>query len=192
VSPSFQSRGTEKHFEEHFVNHLQVRHVYMQPCLVLLLMHRYCGVLYRSVFFVLNQQDFVNASFLPSSQLSSTAAKPSKAPAAEPSSQSEALNLAVTSVPDNGSATREKTVSIGSYIDSVPPIPLAGDTEAPAVPGPTFPDTSFASQGESGGLPDGWTAHVDSASKKTYYLSAANGKTTWEKPSALPASPTEI
>ena len=50
--------------------------------------------------------------------------------------------------------------------------------------------TSVEKHGSAGGvpstLPDGWTAHQDNSSGRTYYHHAASGTTSWERPAQEP------
>ena len=162
-------------------------------------------MLVRSVVLVFTLQDFVDVATLPSSshlnpnRPSMAALRRSTERAAATKNTIETATHMATAAASDADAPRKKTASFGNYADGVPPAPTSNTTGAPAVQvtadtggAPKKKGVSFASQEESSGLPDGWTAHEDPASKKTYYLSAANGKTTWEKPSALPASATEI
>ena len=88
-----------------------------------------------------------------------------------------------------------------SLLPSAPPLTLPALTQpaaaaaAPEDNGPRQKDVSFAGENAPAVpdalLPDGWTAHVDPASGKTFYV-AASGDTTWGVPAALPAAASDI
>jgi len=117
-------------------------------------------LLNRSVFFVLHQNDFVGALPLTSSPLSHRSSRTPRAPPVEPSPK--AAEPAAAPSPEKAAPASAAA--------------KPGDVDAPMKKG-----VSFASQEESNVLPEGWTAHEDPASKKTYFVSAS-GETTWEKP----------
>lgn len=45
------------------------------------------------------------------------------------------------------------------------------------------PAAAVAAAAASGGLPEGWTEHMDPGSGRAFYCKAATGETSWEKPS---------
>jgi len=164
-------------------------------------------VLVRSVFLVFTRRDFVEAAVVSSAGplhtnrlsmafSSKTTESASMAPA--DMSKHGTSGTAAAAVLD-ANAPRKKTASFGSFKDGVPPNP-SSHAKSAAAEASTMPDNgdaprkkgvAFASQEESNEVPEGWTAHEDPASLKTYYVSAS-GETTWEKPKSSPAPPSEI
>ena len=160
----------------------------------------------RSVFLVFTRGDLVDAATLPSAGH----LNPNRPSMAFSGSATESVTMAPAETSKNGTSVTEaaaaldadgprgKTASLGTSKDGTPPTPLHNAktpaAEAPATANheiaPRKKGLSFASHEEIGAEPEGWTAHEDPASKKTYYV-LASGITTWEKPDSPPAPHSE-
>jgi hypothetical protein len=135
---------------------------------------------------VLTRQNFIDAAPPQASRRRPAPPVPSPAPA---------------SVAPFAPAAHTQPPAPASLLPSAPPLTLPALTQpaaaaaAPEDNGPRQKDVSFAGGNAPAVpdalLPDGWTAHVDPASGKTFYV-AASGDTTWDVPAALPAAASDI
>jgi hypothetical protein len=142
------------------------------------------------VLLVLTRQNFIDAAPPQASRRRIAPTVPTPAPSAAPAA---AAPLAP--------ATPTQPPAPASLLSSAPPLTLPALTQpaaaaaAPEDNGPRQKGASFAGEDipavPDALLPDGWTAHVDPASGKTFYV-AASGDTAWDVPAALPAAASDI